>query len=79
MIGLDGQEIPNSNIGVMVATLLANSNLGNARKTVGWALDLHAGKVLYLSDQEYNLFVNFITNNPNISDLLEVRILELLK
>jgi len=79
MIGLDGKEIANSNIGIMVATLLANSNLGDAKKTILWAIDLHKGKSLYLEDQDRNLFVNFVTNNPNISDLLEYRILGLLK
>lgn len=78
MIGIDGVEIQNSNIGIMVANLLANANLGDTQKTISWAMDLHKGKVLYFDERDYNLFMNFIVNNSNIADLLEYRVLECL-
>jgi len=76
VIGLDGKEIPNTNLGHLVAPSLANTNLGDAQKMIDWAMALQEGVVLNLDPEEFSFFKNFVVNHAGFSNLIECRILE---
>jgi hypothetical protein len=75
LIGLDGQEIAESNLGKLVANILASSNKGDAAKMWHWALKLHAGEELELDPSDLETLKVFIKDNEQLTVLSKAQII----
>lgn len=78
LVGLDGKEIADSNLGKLVANILAASNKGDAAKMWHWALKLHAGEELELDPSDLETLKSFIKENEQLTILSKAQILQLL-
>ena len=52
ILGLDGQEIAESNLGKLIAQVLVQNSKGDALKFWHWAQKLYAGEELELRSEE---------------------------
>lgn len=75
LIGLDGKEIAESNLGKLVANMLATSNKGDAAKMWHWALKLHAGEELELDPSDVETLKTFIKENEQLTVLAKAQAL----
>jgi hypothetical protein len=75
LIGLDGKEIAESNLGKLVANILATSNKGDAAKMWHWALKLHAGEELELDPSDVETLKTFIKENEQLTVLSKAQAL----
>lgn len=75
ILGLDGTELPNTNIGKVVAEMLANSAKGDALKLWHWAQNLYAGKALDLDPSDSETLKTFIRENEQLTILAKAQAL----
>jgi hypothetical protein len=75
LLGLDGQEIADSNLGKLIANILATTNKGDAAKLWHWALKLHAGEELELDPTDVETLKNFIKENEQLTVLAKAQAL----
>lgn len=73
---LDGKEIEGSNLGQLVAQMLASSNKGDALKYMSWALKLHAKEELELDPSDKETLKNFIKDHEQLTILSKAQMLE---
>lgn len=78
LLGLDGQEIADSNLGKLVANVLATTNKGDAAKMWHWALKLHAGEELELDPTDAETLKSFIKENEQLTVLAKAQFLDCL-
>lgn len=76
VVGVDGKELQDSNMGKIIANALASSQNGDALKLMDWALKLYNGKELDLDPSDLQVFKDFVLNNQSFTVLLRARILE---
>jgi hypothetical protein len=72
---LDGKEIEGSNLGKLVAQVLASSNKGDALKYMSWALKLHAGESLELDPSDAETLKNFVKDHEQLTILTKAQVL----
>lgn len=75
LLGLDGQEIADSNLGKLVANILATTNKGDAAKMWHWALKLHAGEELELDPTDAETLKSFVKENEQLTVLAKAQFL----
>jgi uncharacterized protein YecA (UPF0149 family) len=73
---LDGKDIEGSNLGKLVAQMLASATKGDALKFMSWALKLHAGESLELDPSDVETLKNFIKDHDQLTILSKAQILE---
>jgi len=79
ILGLDGKELPESNVGKLVAQMLVNTSKGDALKFFGWAQKLYAGQSLDLDASDTETFRNFIKDNDSMTILSKAQALACFK
>jgi len=73
---LKGKAIEGSNLGEMLADVLAMHNEGKqALKFYGWALNLAAGKDLELDQADVNTLKEFVESSKQMTVMLSAQIL----
>lgn len=75
ILGLDGKELPESNIGKLVAQILAGSSKGDALKYFHWAQKLYSGEALDLDPSDAELLKNFIKDSEQLTILAKAQAL----
>ena len=73
---LDGKEIEGSNLGKLVAQMLASANKGDALKYMSWALKFHEGTSVELDPSDVETLKNFVKDNEQLTNLSKAQILE---
>jgi hypothetical protein len=76
ILSLDGSIIEDSNLGKLLAQILAASNKGDALKFMAWALKLHAGEAIELDPTDRDVLKNFILGNDQLTNLSKAQLLE---
>lgn len=75
VVGLDGQEIQDSNIGKILANVLVSGSNPNHQKITYWAIKLYDGEELDLDPSDVLIFEELV-NNSNLTNLVKTRIIE---
>lgn len=75
IIGLDGKEIPDSNIGKLMASMLVNTSKGDPLKYFHWAQKLYAGEKLELDPSDVEILKAFIRDNEQMTILAKAQAL----
>ena len=73
---LDGKDIEGSNLGKLVAQMLASASKGDALKYMAWALKLHAGEELELDPSDKETLKNFIKDHDQLTVLSKAQMLQ---
>lgn len=76
LIGLDGQEIKNSKMSQQVATIIGNSNKGNAIKLFDQALSLYKTGEVELDDVDYKAIYELIEHTDVFTNLCKGQVLK---
>ena len=74
--GLDGNDIPNSHVGKILANCLVSSAGGDSIKYLDWALKLYNGKPIHLDDADYNKLYKEVEGNKQLTRLVNAQILQ---
>lgn len=75
VVGLDGQEIQDSNIGKLLANILVSGSNQNHQKITYWAVKLYGGEQLDLDPSDGLIFEELV-NNSILTNLVKTRIIE---
>lgn len=75
IIGLDGKELPESNIGKLIAQVLVQSSKGDVMKFWFWAQKLYAGEELDLDPSDIETIKSFIKENESLTILSKAQAL----
>lgn len=73
ILGLDGTELPESNIGKIVAQMLVQASKGDALKFWHWAQKMYAGEELDLDPTDSETLKNFIKDNDQLTILVKAQ------
>ena len=76
ILNLDESLIEGSNLGKLLAQMLAVSNKGDALKFMAWALKLHAGESIELDPTDKEVLKSFILSNEQLTNLSKAQMLE---
>lgn len=75
ILGLDSEELPNSNIGKLIAQMLVNTPKGDVLKHWSWAQTLYAGEALDLDQSDTETLKVFIKNHDDLTILVKAQAL----
>lgn len=75
ILGLDGKELENSNLGKLIAQVLVQSSKGDALKLWHWAQKLYAGEELDLDPSDAETLKSFIKDNETLTILAKAQAL----
>jgi hypothetical protein len=75
ILGLDGQELPESNIGKLIAQVLVQSSKGDAMKLWFWAQKLFAGEELELDPSDAEILKTFVKDSDSLTILAKAQAL----
>mgnify|MGYP003489366508 CR=1 FL=1 len=75
VVGLDGQEIQQTNLGQILANNLASGSNPNHQKITYWAVKLYDGEQLDLDPSDGLIFEELV-NNSNLTNLVKTRVIE---
>ena len=75
IVALDGTEIADSNIGKLIAQVLAQGSKGDALKFWHWAQKLYAGEELDLDPSDAETLKNAIKDNESLTILSKAQAL----
>jgi len=75
ILGLDGKEIPDSNIGQLVARILVEGSKGDALKFWHWAQKLYKGEELDLDPTDTETLKNTIKDSESLTILSKAQAL----
>lgn len=75
ILGLDGKELPESNVGKLIAQVLVQSNRGDALKIWHWSQKLYAGEALDLDPSDRETLKNLIKENDTLTVLSKAQAL----
>ena len=78
IVGLDGKEIEESNLGKIVSQMLVTATKGDALKFWSWANKLYAGETLDLDPSDKEVLKNFIKDHEQLTILTKAQVLECL-
>jgi len=73
---LDGNAIPDSNLGKLVAQMLSTTNKGDALKYMAWAIKLHNGEELELDPTDFETLKSFIKDHEQLTVLSKAQMLQ---
>lgn len=73
---LDGSEIPNANMGKIIAQTLIQQHEGDPLKYWFWANKLYNGEVLDLDKSDKEVFMKFVKNTTALPIITKAQILE---
>ena len=76
LTGLDGKELPDANMGKILANSLANGSGGDSIKYLDWAFKLYNGKSINLDDSDYTKLYKEVENNKQLTRLVNAQILQ---
>lgn len=77
IIDLSGKEIENSDLGQLLAQMLASaSTKENAIKMYYWATKLYAGEEIDLDPSDTSILKSFIEGNEQLTVLAKAQLLE---
>lgn len=79
VLDLEGNELPNSIMGQILAETLVYSKDGDPLKFFDWALKLHKGETLILDRSDYEKLRDFVKNSQNLPIITKAQILPLLE
>ena len=79
LLGLDGSELPDTNIGKIVAQTLVNTAKGDPLKQWHWGQKLYAGEELDLDPSDAETLKNIIKEADQITILTKAQALECFK
>ena len=74
--GLDGKDLPNSNMGKLLANSLVNNTGTDAIKYLDWALKLYNNETIQLDEADYSKLYKEIENNKQFTRLVIAQILQ---
>jgi hypothetical protein len=75
ILGLDGKEIADSNIGQLIAQILVQGSKGDALKFWHWAQKLYKGEELDLDPTDTETLKNAIKENDSLTILSKAQAL----
>jgi hypothetical protein len=75
IVALDGTEIADSNVGKLIAQVLAQGSKGDALKFWHWAQKLYAGEELDLDPSDAETLKNAIKDNESLTILSKAQAL----
>jgi len=75
ILGLDGEELANSNIGKLIAQMLVNTPKGDVLKHWNWAQALYAGEALELDQSDTETLKSFIKEHGDLTILVKAQAL----
>ena len=75
ILGLDGKELENSNLGKLIAQVLVQSSKGDALKLWHWAQKLYAGEELDLDPSDAETLKSFIKDSETLTILAKAQAL----
>ena len=75
IVGLDGTEIADSNVGKLIAQVLAQGSKGDALKFWHWAQKLYAGEELDLDPTDAETLKNAIKDSESLTILSKAQAL----
>jgi len=75
IVGLDGTEIADSNVGKLIAQVLAQGSKGDALKFWHWAQKLYAGEELDLDPTDAETLKNAIKDSESLTILAKAQAL----
>lgn len=75
IVGLDGTEIADSNVGKLIAQVLAQGSKGDALKFWHWAQKLYAGEELDLDPSDAETLKNAIKDSESLTILSKAQAL----
>ena len=75
ILDLEGKELPDSNIGKLVAQMLVQTSKGDALKYFHWAQKLHAGEELELDPSDSETLKSFVKDHDQITILAKAQAL----
>jgi len=61
--GLDGNDIPDANMGKIIAGLLSQATKVDSVKFLGWAFKLYQGEELELDKSDFNTIKTYVENS----------------
>ena len=79
VIDLAGKELPNSNMGKLLASMLVNGTKGDPMKLFHWAQKLYAGELLELDPTDAEVLKTIIRENDQITILSKAQMLACFK
>lgn len=75
LVGLDGKEIPETNMGKLVAQVLSETSKGDAIKLWFWAQKLYSGEALELDPTDTSALKNLIAESERLTILSKAQAL----
>ena len=75
---LSGNEIPDSNAGKLLASLLSNDNGKNPAKFWAWAQEFYGGQTVKIDNQDLDLLKTLVTDSQQLTALSKAQILEVI-
>lgn len=75
ILGLDGKELPESNIGQLIAQILVQGSKGDALKFWHWAQKLYKGEELDLDPTDSETLRNAIKDSETLTILAKAQAL----
>lgn len=79
LYALNGDIIPNSHIGRLLAELLAGDNKLNPLKAMGWALSLSKDSFLEVDDVDKKIITEFVEKTEQLANIAKYGILKALE
>jgi len=76
LIGLDGKDLPDANMGKILANSLVNNTGADAIKYLDWALKLYNSEEIQLDDADYKKIYKEVENNKQFTRLVIAQILK---
>lgn len=73
---LDGNELPNSHAGKILANNLIGQTKGDAVKYWGWALKLNSKEELELDESDYSNLKEYIKSNEGLPIITKAQLLK---
>ncbi len=73
---LDGEELPNSHAGKILANGLIGQSKGDAVKYWGWALKLNNKEEFEIDESDYSTLKEFVKNHETLPVITKAQILK---
>lgn len=75
VVGLDGAEIDGTNLGKVVAQVIASDNKGDAVKKWYWATKLYGGEEIDLSPEDEQEFKDMVKSSEVLTVMAKAQVL----
>lgn len=78
LLDLDGKELPDTNIGKILANVLCSQTKGDALKLYDWGRSMYKGEILDLDRADQDLLKSQIKDSESLTILAKAQMLELI-